>query len=76
MKNYFEIDGSTLSEKVENAKNESLSFFVRPVNSTEDHYYFFETENEADDFASKFDEEEVEKWDLTDEMSNEALLQD
>ena len=76
MTNYFEINGKDLTEKVNNAIAQNLNCFVRPTNSDEDHYFFFENESEASDYISKFDSEEVEVWDLTDEGSNAVLLED
>ena len=76
MTNYFDIKGETLNEIVVNAKKQNLKYFVQPVNSSEDHYYFFETELEANDYASKFEEEMAEVWNLNDEMEVEVLLQE
>lgn len=76
MTNYNDIPGENLTEKVENAINLKLNYFVRPVNSTEDHYFFFASSDKAEEFASKFDDEDVEIWDLNDRASNEVLLED
>ena len=76
MTNYFDIKGNSLNEIVGNAKKQNLKYFVQPVNSSSDHYYFFETELEAHDYASKFEEEMAEVWNLNDEMEVEVLLEE
>lgn len=76
MTGFFDINGNTLSEKVMNAKKENLNYFVRHTNSTEDHWYFFEDDNDAYEYSEKYDEEEIEVWNLNDEASNAVLLED
>jgi len=75
MKNFFEITGNDLNEKINNAKKEGLNIYVRPVNSNEEHYYFFENEQQAKAHTSKFDEEEIEVWDLNYQKELDALLE-
>ena len=75
MKNFFEITGNDLSEKINNAKKEGLNIYVRPVNSNEENYYFFENKDRAKAYTSKFDEEEIELWYLNDKKQLEVLLE-